>query len=74
MIGQRPTRRELEEALDSMTYAVSFMSKNMKIMKFNYDAILKENEEFRRKLAYYENSNSPPSANSLEWKKRKRGR
>lgn len=34
----------------------------------------KEIEDLKRRLRYYENSNSPPSANSLLWKEQKRER
>ena len=62
MVGRRLTRRELEETLDSMTGAMDSMTKNMAIMKSNYDALLLKYKAQNPKLAYYENPNFPPSA------------
>lgn len=33
--------------------------------------LIKSNDELQQKLAYYENPHSPPSQNSLQWKKQK---
>ncbi|PJC50443.1 MAG: hypothetical protein CO032_04800, partial [Nitrosopumilales archaeon CG_4_9_14_0_2_um_filter_34_16] len=33
--------------------------------------LIKSNDELKQKLAYYENPHSPPSSNSLQWKKQK---
>jgi len=33
--------------------------------------LIKSNDELKQKLAYYENPHSPPSSNSLSWKKQK---
>jgi len=37
----------------------------------NYDSLLKENEDLKARLSYYENPHSPPSSNSLHWRKQK---
>ena len=36
-----------------------------------YDSLLAENTDLKTRLKYYENSHSPPSKNSLKWKKQK---
>ncbi len=40
----------------------------------NYDSILQENKELKAILSYYENAHSPPSSDSLQWRKEKKDR
>lgn len=40
----------------------------------NYDSILQENKELKAILSYYENAHSPPSSDSLQWRREKKNR
>ncbi len=40
--------------------------------KIIINSLVKSNRDLQKRLAYYENPHSPPSSNSLEWKKQKR--
>ncbi len=40
----------------------------------NYDSILQENKDLKAILSYYENAHSPPSSDSLQWRKEKKDR
>ena len=68
MKGRRQTYRELEEANVSLTDAMTRLN-------FKIDRIIEEqgkiNEDLSRMLRYYKNENSPPSSDSLEWKRQK---
>jgi len=43
---------------------------NDNLIKSN-DSLVKSVNELKQKLAYYENPHSPPSSNSLQWRKQK---
>ena len=79
MKGRRPTNRELAEVLSSATDAVSRLRAEWDRLLQKVDsqdraiASLQQTlNSMLRRLVYYENPNSPPSADSLEWKRRKR--
>ena len=73
MKGRRPTYRELEEANVSLTDAVTRLNFKMDRIIEVQDKINEEQdkiiEDLSRRLRYYENENSPPSSDSLEWKR-----
>ena len=44
----------------------------IKQLKLIIENLIESNKELQKKLSYYENAHSPPSKNSIEWKKQKR--
>ena len=74
MGSRRPTYRELEETLRSVTDAVSGLKAKIDAVQEENGLLRRANESLQRRLEYYGNSNSPPSADSLEWRRQKRGR
>ncbi len=78
MKGRRPTYRELEATIVSFTDRISTLENNQKAANRTIEEqgrLIKEKdriiEEQGRRLRYYENENSPPSAESLEYKRQK---
>ena len=74
MGSRRPTYRELEETLRSVTDAVSGLKAKIDAVQEENGLLRRANESLQRRLEYYGNSNSPPSADSLEWRRQKRER
>ena len=74
MGSRRLTYRELEETLRSVTDAVSGLKAKIDAVQEENGLLRRANESLQRRLEYYENSNSPPSADSLEWRRQKRER
>ena len=64
MKGRRPTYRELEETITSLTDRMNRLER----MLGEKDRMI---EETSKRLRYYENENSPPSSDSLEWKRQR---
>ncbi len=48
------------------------LQEGMKQQKLIIENLIESNKELQKKLSYYENAHSPPSKNSLEWRKQKR--
>ena len=71
MSSRRPTYGELEETLCSVTDAVSGLKAKIDAVQEENGLLSRVNESLQRRLEYYENSNSPPSADSLEWRMQK---
>ncbi len=65
MKGRRPTYRELEATIVSFTDRISTLENNQKAMCRMIKEKDRTIEEQDRRLRYYENKNSPPSAGSL---------
>ena len=64
MQGRRPTWREQQEIIEGLSTKVSRLQEQIET--------LLEGQAYRdKKLAYYENPNTPPSAESMEWKMKK---
>ena len=79
MKGRRPTNSELDAALSSAMDTISSLRSERDELLQRVDSqdraiasLQQAPESVLRKMAYYENPNSPPSADSLEWKERKR--
>ena len=62
MKGRRPTYREIEETITSLTDRMNRLER----MLGERDRMI---EETSKRLRYYENENFPPSSDSLEWKR-----
>ena len=80
MNGRR-TYQELEESLDLLAAVVA--TYQSRIQQLEKGSLEKDetiarlegmNEQYRLRLLYHENPNTPPSAQSLEWKAQKRQR
>ena len=65
MKGRRPTNRDLEIALQQSNDIIIQQKSQMDKIAEMVTQLQGENEQLRAKINYYENPNSPPSANSL---------
>ena len=74
MGSRRSAYRELEEALRSVTDNVSSMKIKIDATQKKNDLLRRSIESLQRGLEYYENPNSPPSTDSLGWRRQRRER
>ena len=58
----------------ALTDAVSGLKAKIDAVQEENSLLRRANESLQRRPEYYENSNSPPSADSLEWRRQKRER
>ena len=73
-MGSRPTNQELEDALHSMTERFTALQSKFDTALNKIEQFERAIEYYQRMLSYYQNPNTPPSADSLEWKRQKRER
>ncbi len=73
-MGSRPTNRELEETLRSATDRIATLQSKFNVLLDKNKQQERAIEYYQRMLSYYQNPNTPPSADSLEWKRQKRER
>ena len=66
-VAKHTTKKQLQDAFVEALNALD-------VMTSKYEDLLKEYEELRRRIAFYENSNSPPSKGSLKSKSVKKNR
>ena len=48
------------------------LQEEIRQLKIIIEELVESNKDLQKRLTYYENPHSPPSSNSLEWKKQKR--
>ncbi len=71
-MGSRPTNRELQEALRSATDRIAALQSKFDTALNKIEQFERAIEYYQRMLSYYQNPNTPPSADSLEWKRQKK--
>ena len=72
MKGSRPTNRELQDALNSATDKIATLQSKLETALDSIGRLERTVEYYPRMLSYYQNPDTPPSADSLEWKRQKR--
>ena len=72
MKGSRPTNRELQDALNSATDKIATLQSKLETALDSIGRLERTVEYYQRMLSYYQNPDTPPSADSLEWKRQKR--
>ena len=65
-VAKHTTKRQLQEAFTEVLNTLDILTSKYADLESKYTKALKENKELRRRLTFYENSNSPPSAKSLK--------
>ncbi len=63
---------QLQKKTKQQDEVIKQLQAESKQQKLIIENLIESNKELQKKLSYYENAHSPPSKNSLEWRKQKR--